>query len=165
MTASLTGLNNSCLLACSTSQQRASVSQRRICSDKFTCCHTEIQDQTFCLARSQYTDTGSASPRTGPTTPGAWQSGHCSANVKITGMTRPRKIPKAGIESRIFCTRGGHLNHQATSARPGLEDTKTVDVSHTAVIGSEVFSVFLANTRCLRLCSLTYRCKVNWQTP
>ena len=26
---------------CFTSQQHASVSQRRICSDKFTCCHTE----------------------------------------------------------------------------------------------------------------------------
>ena len=26
-----------------TSQQHASVSQRRICSDNFTCCHTEIE--------------------------------------------------------------------------------------------------------------------------
>ena len=33
-----------CLLAgCLTSQQRASVSQGRICSDNFTCCHTEIE--------------------------------------------------------------------------------------------------------------------------
>ena len=32
-----------CLLAgCLTSQQQASVSQGRICSDNFTCCHTEI---------------------------------------------------------------------------------------------------------------------------
>ena len=32
-----------------TSQQHASVSQYLICSDKFTCCHTEIEeaDQTF----------------------------------------------------------------------------------------------------------------------
>ena len=46
-----------CLLAgCLTSQQHASVSQGRICSDNFTCCHTEIEaaDQTFHLNQSQY---------------------------------------------------------------------------------------------------------------
>ena len=37
-----------------TSQQHASVSQARICSDNFTCCLTEIEvaDQTFYLTRS-----------------------------------------------------------------------------------------------------------------
>ena len=30
------------LVGCLTSQQQASVSQGRICSDNFTCCHTEI---------------------------------------------------------------------------------------------------------------------------
>ena len=36
------------------------VSQGRICSDNFTCCHTEIDvaDPTFYLTQSQYTDTG-----------------------------------------------------------------------------------------------------------
>ena len=35
------------LVGCLTSQQHASVPQGRICSDKFTCCHTEIvADQT-----------------------------------------------------------------------------------------------------------------------
>ena len=41
-----------CLLAgCLPSQQHVSVSQGRICSDNFTCCHTEIEvaDQTFHL--------------------------------------------------------------------------------------------------------------------
>ena len=38
---------HSCLLVgCLMSQQRACVSQRRICSDKFTCCHTEIKIST-----------------------------------------------------------------------------------------------------------------------
>ena len=32
-----------CLLACFTSQQHATVSQGRICSHNFTCCHTEIE--------------------------------------------------------------------------------------------------------------------------
>ena len=43
-----------------TSQQHASVSQGRICSENFTCCHTEIgvADPTFYLTQSQYTDTG-----------------------------------------------------------------------------------------------------------
>ena len=37
------------LVACLTSQQQASVSQGRICSGNFTCCHTEtdVADQTF----------------------------------------------------------------------------------------------------------------------
>ena len=31
------------LVGCLTSLQQASVSQGRICSDNFTCCHTEIE--------------------------------------------------------------------------------------------------------------------------
>ena len=48
-----------CLLAYLTPQQHVSVSQGRICLDKFTCCHTEIEvaDQTLYLTPSQYTDT------------------------------------------------------------------------------------------------------------
>ena len=71
------------LVSCLTSQQHASVSQRRICSDKFTCCHTEIEvaDQTFYLTQSQYADTGPTSPSADPITPGAWQGDQWSANV------------------------------------------------------------------------------------
>ena len=86
-----------------TSQQQASVSQGRICSDNFTCCHTEIEvaDPTFYLTRSQYTDTGPTSPSADPITPGAWQGSHWSANFEVTGMTRPRKNPGAsGIRTR-----------------------------------------------------------------
>ena len=69
------------LVGCLTSQQQASVSQGWICSDNFTCCHTEIEvaDPTF-LTQSQYTDTGPTSPSTDPITPGAWQGSHWSAN-------------------------------------------------------------------------------------
>ena len=77
--------NRVCLLVgCLLSQQHASVSQVRICSDHFTCCHTEIEvaDPTFHLTQSQYTDTGPTSPSTDPITPGAWQGSHWSANVK-----------------------------------------------------------------------------------
>ena len=68
---------------CLKSQQQASVSQGRICSDNFTCCHTEIEaaDSTCNLTHSQYTDTRQTSPRADPITPGAWQGSHCSANV------------------------------------------------------------------------------------
>ena len=81
------------LLACLTSQQQASVSQGRICSDNFTCCHTEIEaaDQTFYLTQSQYTDTGLTSPSADPITPGTWQGSHWSANFWVTGMTWPQK--------------------------------------------------------------------------
>ena len=68
-------------VGCLTSQQQAGVSQGRI-SDKFTCCHTEIEaaEQTFYLTQSQYTDTGPTSPSADPITPGAWQGSHWSAN-------------------------------------------------------------------------------------
>ena len=71
------------LVGCLTSQQQASVSQGRICSDNFTCCHTEIEvaDPTFYLTQSLYTDTGPTSPSADPITPGAWQGSHWSANV------------------------------------------------------------------------------------
>ena len=71
-----------CFVGCLSSQQHASVSQGRICTDNFTCCHTEIEaaDQTFHLTQSQYTDTGPTSPSADPITPGAWQGSHWSAN-------------------------------------------------------------------------------------
>ena len=69
-------------VGCLTSQQYASESQGRTCSDNFTCCHTEIEvaDQTFYLTQSQCTDTGPTSPSADPITPGAWQSSHWNAN-------------------------------------------------------------------------------------
>ena len=70
------------LVGCLTSQQHASVSQGRICEDKFTCCQTEIEvaDQTFYLTQSQYTDTGPTSPSADPISPGAWKGSHWSSN-------------------------------------------------------------------------------------
>ena len=70
------------LVGCFTSQRQASVSQGRICSDNFTCCHTEVDvaDLTFYLTQSQYTDTGPTSPSADPITPGDWQGSHWSAN-------------------------------------------------------------------------------------
>ena len=56
------------MVGCLTSHQQASVSQGRICSDNFTCSHTEIEVavQTFYLTQSQYTDTGPTSPSAEP---------------------------------------------------------------------------------------------------
>ena len=81
-----------------TSQQHASVSQGRICTDNFTCCHTEIEvaDQTFYLAQSQYTDTRPTNPSADPIMPGAWQGSHRSATFEVTGITRPRKNQNPG---------------------------------------------------------------------
>ena len=102
------------LVGCLTSQQHASVSQGRICTDNFTNGHTEIEvaDQAFYLTQSQYTDTGPTSPSADPIMPGAWQGSHWSANFEVTSMTRPGKIPsQAGFEPRIFRSRGVRLNH------------------------------------------------------
>ena len=70
------------LVGCLASEQHASVSQERICSDNLTSCHTEIEvaDPTFYLTQSQYTNTGPTSPSAGPTMPGAWLGSHWSAN-------------------------------------------------------------------------------------
>ena len=97
-------------VGCLTFQQHTSVSQGRICSDNFTCCHTEIEvaDQTFYLTQSRYVNTGPTSPSADPIMPDAWQGSHWSANFEVTGMTRPGKIPsQAGFEP----FRGGRLNH------------------------------------------------------
>ena len=91
------------LVGCLTFQQHASVSQGRICSDNFSCCHTEteVADQTFYFTQSQYTDTGPPSPSADPTMPDAWQGSHWSANFEVTGMTRPGKNPVvSGIRTR-----------------------------------------------------------------
>ena len=68
-------------VGCLTPQQHASLSQGRICEDKYTCCHTrkEVAYQTFNLTQSQYTYTGPTSPSTDPRTPGAWQGSHSGA--------------------------------------------------------------------------------------
>ena len=101
-------------VGCLTSQQHASVPQGRVCTDNFTCCHTEthVADQTFFLTQSQYIDTRPTSPSVDPLMPGAWQGNHWNANFEVTGMTRPGKIPsQVGFKPRIFRSRGGHLNH------------------------------------------------------
>ena len=69
-------------VGCLTSQQHASVSQGRMCTDNFTHYHTEIEvaDQTFHLTQSQYIDTGPTSLSPDPITPGAWHGSHWSAN-------------------------------------------------------------------------------------
>ena len=67
---------------CLTSQQRARVSQGRICSDMFTCCHNETD--TSHLTQSQYTDTGPTSPSTDPITTDAWQGSHWSVHFFLS---------------------------------------------------------------------------------
>ena len=88
-------------VGCVMSQQHASVSQGRICSDNFTCCRTDIEiaDQTFYLTQSRYTDTWLTSPGADPIMPGVWQGSHWSANFEVTGMTRLGKIlSQAGFD-------------------------------------------------------------------
>ena len=70
-------------VGCLKSQQHASVPQEWICSDKFMCCHTEMEiaDQTFHLTQSQYTDTGPTSPSTDTITPGVWQGNYWRAKI------------------------------------------------------------------------------------
>ena len=109
------------LLACLTSQQHASVSQGRICSDNPTCCHTEteVADQTFYLTQSRNTDTRPTIPSADLITPEAWRSSNWSANFEATGMTRKHPRRKRDFEPRIFRSRGGRFNHYVNEAVRG----------------------------------------------
>ena len=102
-----------------TSQQHASVSQGRICTDNFMCCHTEteVADQTFYLTQSQYTDTGPTSPSADPITPAPGRVATGVPIFKSLVWLDPEKIPvQAGFEPRIVRSRGGRLNHYANEA-------------------------------------------------
>ena len=115
-------------IGCLTSQQHESVSQGRICSDNFTCCHTEIEvaDQTFHLTQSQYTDTGPTSPSADPITPGAWQGSHWNANFLSHWYD---STPKKSRRKRDSNPGSSALEADALTTRPtrrsqGWEKTK-----------------------------------------
>ena len=54
--------------------------------------------------------------RTNHSRSGARLGSHWSANFKVTGMTRPRKIPTAQAGIELFRSRGGRLIHLANEA-------------------------------------------------
>ena len=107
---------------CLTSQQHASVSQGRVCSDNCTCCHTEIEvaDETFHLTLSQYTDTGQTSPRADTITKGAWHSNHRRSDFSVS-TTQPGEVPTgvSGNRTWICSFQGGRLNHKTNEAVMG----------------------------------------------
>ena len=119
-------------VVCLTSQQQASVSQGRICSDNFMCCHIEIEvaDQTFHLTQSQYTDTGLTSPSTDPKKPGAWQGSRWSANFQVTCMTQPRKLSRRKQDSNPGSSA---LEADALTTRPTRQSCH--GSTHTEVCG------------------------------
>ena len=82
-------------VGCFTSQEHASVSQRRICTDKCTCTEIVSCRSNILSHPVKYTDTGQTSPRTDPGTPGTWQGTYWSTNFQVTGMTGPWKRTKA----------------------------------------------------------------------
>ena len=103
-----------------TSQQHASVSLGRICSDMCTCCHNEMEvaDQTLYLTQSPYTDTRPTSPSADPVTPGARQGSHWSANFLSHWYysTRVNIHPESGNGTHVCLSRGRRLNHKANEA-------------------------------------------------
>ena len=122
------------LVACLMSQRHASVSQKRICSDSCTCCHTEAEaaDQTFFHTQSLYTDTGPSGPGADPIMTGAWQGSCWVPNCYITGMIRPTtdighwweslSLSQLGFET-IMCNTFWSLSSwsfQGTSVFPSL---------------------------------------------
>ena len=95
------------LLGCLTSQQHASVSQGRICSDNFKCCHTEIEVSIkLSNSPSHSTDTGPTSPSTDLIMSGARQGSHWShrhdstrknpvaSGIRTPDLPLPRRTPK-----------------------------------------------------------------------
>ena len=133
------------LVGCLTSQQHASVSQGRICSDNFTRCHTEIEvaDKTLHVTQSQYTDTGPTSPNTDPKTPGAWQGSLWSA---IFPLHRYDSTPKKSRRKPDLNPGSSALEADALTTRPTrrLVIVKVIDrsplspVSGMAILGLDV---------------------------
>ena len=62
----------------------------RICSDDYTCCHTETEaaNQACYFPKSQYTDTGPTSPSPDPIRPGACCMNGRTDNGRTGGRTR-----------------------------------------------------------------------------
>ena len=100
----------SLLVGCLTSQQQASVSQGRICSDNGMCCHTgiEVADQTFYLTQSQYTHTWPTSPSADPPTPGDWQGSPLGYRCLSHWYDSTGKMPHghSGVRTQISRSRG-----------------------------------------------------------
>ena len=120
-------------VGCLTPQQHASASQGRICTDNFTCCHTEIEvaDSTFYLTQSQYTDTRPSSPSADPIMPGAWQDSHWNASFEVTGMTRPRKKSRRKRDSNPGSSA---LEADALTTRPTRRSTHHVHSTLITII-------------------------------
>ena len=110
-------------VGCLTSQQHASVSPERICSDNCTCCHTEIEvaDPTLYLTQTRYTDTRPTRPSADPITQGAWQGSHWSAKLQVPAVTPAgnRSTARAGIKLGPFA-------HDADGSPPGQPGDQVV---------------------------------------
>ena len=126
-------------------------------------------DQTFYLTQSQYTDTGPTSPSADLITPGAWQGSHWSANVRVTGMTRPRKNPGAsGIRARdlplsrwtpyhyaneaVYLSQGRYQIHTCIVRKELTLSSSFPPISSFAILPDDVF--------CFH-CDMTYSCAGN----
>ena len=74
-------------IGCLTFRPHARVSQGRICSDKCTCCHTELEviDTACYLIQSQYTDIRPTSSSADPITPGGWPGNQQCTSRWVTG--------------------------------------------------------------------------------
>ena len=122
------------LVGCLTSQQHASVSQGRICSDKFNCCYTEIEvaDQTFYLTQSQYTDIGPTIPSTDPITPGALQGSHwCDSTRNKSRRKRDSNIGFSAFEADALATRPTKCWMERERERERQTDRQTDRQTHT----------------------------------
>ena len=103
------------LACCLTSQQHVSVSRGRICSNRCTCCHTEIEfaDQSFYRVLLQYTDTGPACPSADPVTPGVWKgSNQCTHFCHWHDDQKKRSTTKAEWNPGLLLSRRSS-NHEA----------------------------------------------------
>ena len=122
--------------ACLTSQQHGSVSQGRICSEKFTYCYTEIEvaGQTYYLTQSQFIDTGPTSPSADPKTPGAWQGSHWSPKCLsycYTYWVDPEKFPAETAEIEPGCSvlEADALIHKAKRGGVGKRHVRPKQIS------------------------------------
>ena len=116
------------VVGCLTSQQHASVSQGRICSNNFTCyrIETEVADWTFYLIQSQYTDTRPTSPSADFITPlecqfvSLWY-GPTRKHPVASGIRTPDHPLSRRSASRVAIIRESIVSHWYDSTVQGGE--------------------------------------------
>ena len=118
------------------------VSQRWICFDNCTCCHTEkdVADQTCYLTQSPCPDTGPTSPSADPLMPGACQGNHKSTTHFLSHWYDPITESKVWSPGPLLSRVTPH--HEATEGVMLTQPCEIPWMQHTTAMATNRNLVF-----------------------